>query len=338
MATDPTTNYGTCDVTWSYQEYTQGKEFSKYLRDCLRPGFYKGFMFSKLDDSTVTIAAGTALLNVGDDKLVHIRTSTSFNLTVAEATPVLYASFSWSDQVNNYPVYEWKAVGAGASTNQICVGTVLFSAGNVSGSFTYSNRSRGLVDNSINNIYCSGDIQGGVPIGSIIAWLPGYFEDGSNGTYNAVAISLPDFWKECDGSEISAIDSPSLGGSGHYLPNLTDDRFLMGNAAGSTGGVGGSNNITAHTATYPNHQHQIGRTDYSDDKFYFYENDGSLKQFMEFNGSAGAGVAGQTGAPLGDSNYYSAIDGNGSVTISNNHIANQNIPKYLSCQYIMRIK
>jgi len=155
MATDPTTNYGTCDITWSYQEYTQGKEFSKYLRDCLRPGFYKGFMFSKLDDSTVTIAAGTALLNVGDDKLVHIRTSTSFNLTVAEATPVLYASFSWSDQVNNYPVYEWKAVGAGASTNQSCLGRVNFSGGNVDGTFDYTNRSRGLIDTD-GNIYSPG--------------------------------------------------------------------------------------------------------------------------------------------------------------------------------------
>jgi hypothetical protein len=340
MATDPTTNYGTCDVTWSYQEYTQGKEFSKYLRDCLRPGFYKGFTFSKLDDSTVTIAAGTALLNVGDDKLVHVRTSTSFNFTVTEATPVLYASFSWSDQVNNYPVYEWKAVGAGASTNQSCLGRVNFSGGNVDGTFDYTNRSRGLIDNSTNNIYCSGDIQGGVPIGTIVAWLPGYFADGSNGTYTGVAISLPDFWKECDGSEISAIDSPLLGGSSHYLLNLTDDRFLMGDISGSAGGIGGSNtqSVTQQpTFTIPNHNHQ-----------WYNFNAGAIHQTYDVNGTltnitkALMSYLGITTASTADglfADYYTGNAGGGACSQVNNvTIDSENRPKYLSVRYIIRIK
>jgi len=95
----------------------------------------------------------------------------------------------------------------------------------------------------------------GVPVGSIIPYLGGYFTNGSNGgfamvmasanTIEAVNVLLnPDGWYVCDGSELNDPESPIFNGSGRYLPNLTDDRFIMGDTVG--GGVGGDNSM-AHT-------------------------------------------------------------------------------------------
>jgi len=94
-----------------------------------------------------------------------------------------------------------------------------------------------------NNINSSGTI----PIGSIIAWAPGYYTNGANAGYNTNggAVSLPDEWKICNGAALNDGDSPIFNGAGRYLPNLSDSRFLIG--AASAGSVGGSNTLVEHT-------------------------------------------------------------------------------------------
>jgi hypothetical protein len=338
MATDPTTNYGNANVSWSYQELTRAQVFNQLLRNIIKPGIYSGGTFSKIDDSTIALAAYTAWLNVDSDKAISVATANSFNLTVTEATPVLYISFSWSDQVNNYPVYTWKAVGAGASTNQICVGRVNFSGGNVDGTFDYTNRTYGLIDTS-GNIYCSGDIQGGVPVGAIIAWMPGYFADGSNGTYTGVSITLSSWWKECDGAALSLIESPYLGGTGHYLPNLTDDRFLMGDVSGSAGGIGGGEghyhgmgtgadlNITASG----NHNHS------------FISDGGSSPSILNIKVNAAGDITKTSTQQINSATHtHAAGDFSGNIGLVtggvDGNVAEAIKPKYLSVRYIQRIK
>lgn len=92
------------------------------------------------------------------------------------------------------------------------------------------------------------------PVGSIVAYNPGYYGDGANGTFtrvgpasnNAAGVNayLPANWRVCDGSALNDSGSPIFNGSGRFLPNLTDDRFLMGDTAAGT--AGGSNS-SAHT-------------------------------------------------------------------------------------------
>ncbi len=92
------------------------------------------------------------------------------------------------------------------------------------------------------------------PIGSIIAWVGGYFTNGSNGSYTRVLGSSNDVtgvngylsanWRVCDGATLNDSDSPIFDGAGRYLPNLTDDRFLMGDT--TITGQAGSNTM-AHT-------------------------------------------------------------------------------------------
>lgn len=95
-----------------------------------------------------------------------------------------------------------------------------------------------------------GESWGCVPVGSIVAWLPGYFTNSSNGSYSAVSITLPSYYKECDGSALNDSASPIFNGAGRYLPNLTDSRFLMGNTSGNAGTTGGSNDLLAHTHAF----------------------------------------------------------------------------------------
>lgn len=103
------------------------------------------------------------------------------------------------------------------------------------------------------------------PIGSIVAYNPGYYTDGSNGTFTVVGPAgntvadvntyLPANWRVCDGSALNDASSPIWNAAGRYLPNISDDRFLMGaTAAGSAGGA----NTMAHTHSVPAHHHAMG--------------------------------------------------------------------------------
>ena len=96
---------------------------------------------------------------------------------------------------------------------------------------------------------------GVVPEGTIIPWIGGHFGDGANGTYarklgtantaagaNAYLNALG--WYVCNGAALNDPASTIYNGAGRYLPNLTDDRFLMGDTG--AGGIGGSNTM-AHT-------------------------------------------------------------------------------------------
>lgn len=93
-----------------------------------------------------------------------------------------------------------------------------------------------------------------VPAGVIVAWVPGYFGDGSNGSYTAVlalntiaaanAYLNPLGWYVCNGAALNLAASSIFNGATRYLPNLTDDRFIMGD---TTVGVLGGSSSSAHT-------------------------------------------------------------------------------------------
>uniref|UniRef100_A0A6H1ZEX5 Tail protein n=1 Tax=viral metagenome TaxID=1070528 RepID=A0A6H1ZEX5_9ZZZZ len=95
-----------------------------------------------------------------------------------------------------------------------------------------------------------------MPVGVIMAWLGGYFADGSNGTYTKVLGATNDvagangyvnpYWHVCNGAALNDAGSPIFNGALRYLPNLTDDRFIMGSTV--AGGIGGSSTM-AHTHT-----------------------------------------------------------------------------------------
>ena len=99
---------------------------------------------------------------------------------------------------------------------------------------------------------------GTAPVGAILAWCPGFFTDGSNGGYTNVlgagntvaqqnAYGNTAGWYICDGAAVNESISPIWNAAGRYLPNLTDDRFIQGDAAVLGEGASTGSNTMAHT-------------------------------------------------------------------------------------------
>lgn len=108
-----------------------------------------------------------------------------------------------------------------------------------------------------------------IPVGSIIAYAPGYFGAVANGggwsvsgpslnTVASVNSYLPSNWKVCDGTAPNDSASPIFNSGSRYLPDLTGSRFIKGNTtAGSVGG-NASNQVTLTSANLPTHTHDAG--------------------------------------------------------------------------------
>lgn len=107
---------------------------------------------------------------------------------------------------------------------------------------------------------------GGVPVGAVIPFIGGYFTNGSNslyinvlGTGNTIdsvnSLLNSTGWYVCNGATINLANSPIFNGSNRYLPNLIDNRFIMGSvSAGAVGGI----NTTNHTHSLNDHTHGMG--------------------------------------------------------------------------------
>jgi len=104
----------------------------------------------------------------------------------------------------------------------------------------------------------------GVPVGSVIFFMGGYFTGPNNtGTFVNVlgntaaevnaAVNQDGFYVQ-NGVECNVSGSPIFDGPGRYLPLVTDDRFIMGDTA--AGGIGGTN-TDSHVHSY-NHLHYTG--------------------------------------------------------------------------------
>lgn len=220
----------------------------------------------------------------------------------------------------------------------------------------------------------SGRIISGLAIGAIIPWLGGYFTDGSNGGYtlvlgdaNTVAgansyLNSLHFYV-CDGAALNDADSPIFNGINRYLPNITDDRFIMGDTAG--GGIGGASAM-AHThgigsyvaANESTHTHGVGTyaaaSHYHTSPAGIHDTDrpavtdtfGTDNEAVHIFSSAGSEYT--TTIPMGRTKTAApAVTGTSAAgsahthTLSGNSAAasvTENRPKFLSCLYIMKVK
>ena len=176
--------------------------------------------------------------------------------------------------------------------------------------------------------------RGTLPIGTILTWVPGYMNSGQT-VYTSTSITLPEEWKECDGTEQNDGESPIFNGAGRYLPKLDDDRFLMGNT--SVGDVGGEND---------GHYHGLSGTALT----AAGQTGGSHRHWFIADWGSGSGDMEQVGwhPTYARTNYtdaashtMSASNVTGSIGLSTGFDGNtvgSNRPQYLSCKYIMRVK
>lgn len=98
------------------------------------------------------------------------------------------------------------------------------------------------------------------PVGTIMAYNPGYYTAGSNAGFqiagpasNTVAsinAFLPENWRVADGSALNNSKSPIWAGENRFLPDLTGTRFIRGaTAAGTSGGSASANIAHTHNVT-----------------------------------------------------------------------------------------
>lgn len=203
-----------------------------------------------------------------------------------------------------------------------------------------------------------------VPVGSIIPFIPGYFTGAANAGYTfqlgsantvaAINTLLNAYgWYVCDGAVLNLATSPIFNGSGRYLPNLTDDRFLMGDTV--AGGVGGANtndlshthatgNFTLTSSHMPAHTHTF-TTDAGGSHAHTVPNAASGETPMR-GLEAGYYSASTTNTGIGGSHTHEGTTNSRGSGASHNHGATgsggsetqENKPAYLSCLYIMRVQ
>lgn len=190
-----------------------------------------------------------------------------------------------------------------------------------------------------------------VPVGVVVPYLRGYFSNGSNGGYassynSAAAVNAllnADGWHVCNGAALNLAGSPGdmFAASNRYLPNLTDDRFLMGDTG--AGGIGGGNTMahahavdigaftsggTALTAAQiPAHTHglslAIGATDGT-----------GTSGERTSPGIRGAAITAVANTGGGGAHTHSVDPPNTNTGPATN---TENRPLFLSCLYIIKV-
>lgn len=209
----------------------------------------------------------------------------------------------------------------------------------------------------------------GSPRGLISAWSGGYFTDSNNGGFvnilgnsiaNANIYLNPLGWWVCDGSEVNEPKSPIFNGSGRYLPNLTDDRFLMGGT--SNGAIGGANTMLDHVHTHTISAVQATHRHYHDNASATTSSSGAHVHRVPTHNAGGSLWGAWGGGNANTTNY--ALDTNsagahthildipamysdyqtpeitisGAVGTGSSAATTENRPKYLSCLYIIKVK
>jgi len=181
-----------------------------------------------------------------------------------------------------------------------------------------------------------------LPVGAVIPFVGGYFTNGSNAGFTNVigdtagAINTllnADGWYACNGAALNLAGSSIFNGAGRYLPNLTDDRFLMGSTgAGSIGGTSDSSHthttgsFTLTNNEIPPHKHRIDNSGGSNDSSHAYFSTTSDKVYSTDSGSFS--VAGTESVGGGAPHNHGST---GAASVSENR------PKFLACHYIMKV-
>jgi len=201
---------------------------------------------------------------------------------------------------------------------------------------------------------------GGGFVGQISAFVGGYFTNGANGGFTSVlgntasninTLLNPDGFYVCDGSALNLPDSPIFNGSGRYLPNLSDSRFIQGSL--SAGGSGGSSTMShTHTIYHTHgmsHTHNTRSLTLSVAHLAYhrhgitYYGGGAGTGLLGGRNSGAVGVysgyAGSNSAHNHGATYSSSISSTGgsSASSSGGATVTENRPKFLSAVYVMKV-
>ena len=207
---------------------------------------------------------------------------------------------------------------------------------------------------------------GFVPVGSVLAYVPGYFTSGANAGFTVQLVSANTAagvnallnskgFYVCNGAALNDALGDIFNGSGRYLPNLTDDRFLMGDTvAGGTGGANSSDISHVHTtgdhalteSELASHDHTVS-INAGGSHYHTYNGATGGAGAISHNDSSGnyRHVSSSGNTSTGGSHAHSASIGDAGSGAAHNHgdtgsagsSTFENRPTFLSCFYIMRV-
>jgi hypothetical protein len=177
----------------------------------------------------------------------------------------------------------------------------------------YGKQNRSLsIQNGSNPNAINMAVSGFVPVGGIIAWIGGYFQNSSNGTYtpvlagNTVAEANKYLNKlgyyVCDGTALNDPESPIWNSATSYLPDLSDGRFLHGSLSVGSGG----------SAVVLDHTHGI--TGFSLAADTTHTHDWPIKQAGGYFGNWSISDATLVSSDNGNGSGNTYSDGNGADT------------------------
>lgn len=141
-------NQGNQSITFDYKHPAQAKRFDTLFRDLLKPGIYQGGLLSDAGSSIVSIAPFVAVINVDTDKSIRIKTTLSVSIIPTIAEPIIYMTYTWSDVIENWADFDVRSTGVTPVTNEVVFGRALFDDGGILTGFDYSERTRGLLNDT----------------------------------------------------------------------------------------------------------------------------------------------------------------------------------------------
>jgi hypothetical protein len=184
---------------------------------------------------------------------------------------------NFQDGKQGFQLADGVFIGAAPNRVRLSVGTSAatrtYNFPNVGASVTFATREANEIFSG-NKIF-SGEIStdaahlggyGLVPVGTIVAYNPGFYTGGTNGGYtntgpagNTIA-QINTFlnakgWYVCNGAAVNVAASPIWNAASRFLPNLSDSRFLIGATDTNTGNTTyagtGSNTVTLAAGNIP---------------------------------------------------------------------------------------
>jgi len=154
MATS--TNLGSQKLSFDFKEQLKGSEFNKLLYNIVKPGVYKGLTLSKVSDTTIRIASGTALIptlyqsEITRNTVVNFQSDVlSYDCTQTNVSynELIYLYFEYLEVRDNWVEIRHTSSNNinSISSSSIILGEVVFSGGIIN-SFSYTNKTWGLLN------------------------------------------------------------------------------------------------------------------------------------------------------------------------------------------------
>ncbi len=140
------TDYGTQDISFRFQEPLKSLNFNKLNYQTLPTGVYDGGTLTKVSGSVVQVSPISFIIQDSEDEVVvNIKTANSVSLIVSAATPFIVLRWEFLEVDNNYADFLTVSFGQ-IQNDDLIVGRCIYESGVLQDDFDYSRRTKPYLD------------------------------------------------------------------------------------------------------------------------------------------------------------------------------------------------